>query len=184
MDFIKNKYTRWYYEIIEKAKIRICEDVTEKHHILPKSLGGSDTPENLVALTCKEHFICHWLLTKMTVSKEKVKMVFALRMMMNKSKKSNRILTSAQYTIARKANKGIKVPDEINLKKTNKSKLGQKDSYETKMKKSLAANLHGKRRSWYNDSLRDYLIYPWQVTPDLNKGRIFNRYNPRGINGI
>ena len=30
----------------------------EKHHIQPKSLGGSNKKENLVRLTAREHFIC------------------------------------------------------------------------------------------------------------------------------
>lgn len=37
----------------------------EQHHILPRSLNGANTKNNLVLLTGKEHFICHWLLVKM-----------------------------------------------------------------------------------------------------------------------
>lgn len=37
----------------------------EKHHILPKSLGGTDDEDNLVLLTSREHFLCHYLLVKM-----------------------------------------------------------------------------------------------------------------------
>ena len=35
----------------------------EKHHILPKCLGGNNDKENLVLLTAKEHYVCHKLLT-------------------------------------------------------------------------------------------------------------------------
>lgn len=38
---------------------------TEKHHIVPKCLGGSDDRENLIRLTAREHFIAHRLLAKM-----------------------------------------------------------------------------------------------------------------------
>jgi hypothetical protein len=34
----------------------------EKHHIVPKSLGGSNSPRNLILLTAKEHYIAHLLL--------------------------------------------------------------------------------------------------------------------------
>lgn len=34
----------------------------ESHHIIPKSLGGSDDNSNLVLLTAKEHYIAHLLL--------------------------------------------------------------------------------------------------------------------------
>lgn len=36
----------------------------ENHHIIPRSLNGSNSSENLVLLTAREHFICHWLLVK------------------------------------------------------------------------------------------------------------------------
>jgi len=37
----------------------------EQHHIVPKCCGGSNTSENLIYLTLREHFICHGLLAKM-----------------------------------------------------------------------------------------------------------------------
>jgi len=61
-----NKYSRWYKNITESARNRVSDSYTEKHHILPWSLGGDNSADNLVALTAREHFICHWLLTKMT----------------------------------------------------------------------------------------------------------------------
>jgi hypothetical protein len=76
-----NKYTRWYNQIVERARCRITEEYTESHHIIPESLGGTDDIHNLVELTAREHFICHWLLTKMTTGKDYHKMLNALRMM-------------------------------------------------------------------------------------------------------
>jgi hypothetical protein len=76
-----NKYTRWYNQIISNAQNRIVEGYTERHHIQPRSLGGADTPDNLVNLTAREHFVCHWLLTKMTTGEARYKMLNALRMM-------------------------------------------------------------------------------------------------------
>lgn len=58
-------YKKIYQNIIDKRKLETPESYTETHHILPKSLGGSDEPENLVKLTAREHFICHYLLAKM-----------------------------------------------------------------------------------------------------------------------
>ena len=78
---IMDKYTRWYNHIVERARYRIIEDYTETHHIKPRSLGGSDDIDNLVVLTAREHFICHWLLTKMTTGEDRYKMLNALRMM-------------------------------------------------------------------------------------------------------
>jgi NUMOD3 motif len=50
---------------MEKAKSRTLTDYTERHHILPKCLGGSNKKENLVDLTAREHFIAHLLLAKL-----------------------------------------------------------------------------------------------------------------------
>ena len=40
--YLQNKYTKCYYNIIDRAKSRDLskETYTEKHHIIPKSLGG------------------------------------------------------------------------------------------------------------------------------------------------
>jgi hypothetical protein len=66
-------YKKVYYQIINKAKERNItkeeykekEIYVENHHILPKSLGGDDSEDNLVLLTAREHFMCHYLLAKM-----------------------------------------------------------------------------------------------------------------------
>jgi hypothetical protein len=80
MIFIDNKYTTTYYSIISNAKSRVLENTyTEKHHIIPKSLGGDNSDANLVTLTAREHFICHRLLTKMLSDKNDLnKMIYAL----------------------------------------------------------------------------------------------------------
>ena len=58
-------YQKIYDNIIERAKTRVLEGYKERHHIVPKCMGGSDDVENLVELTAREHFICHKLLVEM-----------------------------------------------------------------------------------------------------------------------
>lgn len=54
-----------YLKIVEFAKInQKSVGHTEKHHILPRSMGGNDSQDNLIFLTARQHFICHWLLWK------------------------------------------------------------------------------------------------------------------------
>lgn len=77
MIFIDNKYTKTYYKIIERSKNRTVQGYTEKHHIIPKALGGTNLPTNLVILTAREHYICHVLLVKMTTGLNKKKMIYA-----------------------------------------------------------------------------------------------------------
>jgi hypothetical protein len=89
-----NKYTKWYNQITDRARNRIVEGYTEKHHILPRSLGGTDDAFNLVDLTAREHFVCHWLLTKMYTGQAKSKMINALWMMQSKNEYQNRYQTN------------------------------------------------------------------------------------------
>lgn len=79
--FIKNKYTTYYYQIVENASNRLIDGYTEEHHIIPQSMGGSNNKDNLVRLTGREHFVCHLLLTKMLDGPLKHKAVKAAKMM-------------------------------------------------------------------------------------------------------
>jgi len=107
MIFIHNKYTNWYNSIISNANARICSPATytERHHIIPKSLGGDNSPENLVKLTAREHFICHLLLTKMTTGRMRHKMSKALTMIMSirrVGERKNYVINSRWYEHSKK----------------------------------------------------------------------------------
>lgn len=78
---IMNKYQIWYQNITTRARNRKLDCYVETHHIIPRSLGGTDDANNLVDLTAREHFVCHWLLVKMNSGEDRAKMVYALRMM-------------------------------------------------------------------------------------------------------
>ena len=59
-------YERIYKEFIadRRSKEAGLTGYTEKHHILPRSLKGSDEPENLIRLTAGDHYFAHLLLAK------------------------------------------------------------------------------------------------------------------------
>lgn len=88
-----NKYSKLYYNITSNAKQRITEGYTETHHIIPQSLGGSNSKDNLVELNAREHFICHWLLIKMTEGDDRSKMLYALKGMKAENKYQQRYQT-------------------------------------------------------------------------------------------
>lgn len=81
------------------------EEYGEKHHIIPKCLGGSNKKSNLVKLTAREHFICHALLAEMYEegSNEWHRMNLAFMMMKRTSKHNNkRYFNSRLYEYKRK----------------------------------------------------------------------------------
>lgn len=99
--FENNKYTAWYFSIIEKAKNRIeYTGYTEKHHIIPKSLGGNNAATNLVVLTAKEHYIAHHLLTKMVISTDDVGKMWSAYFLMHIGH-DNRIVYPRNYALAK-----------------------------------------------------------------------------------
>ena len=137
-------YSKVYYNIIEQAKSRPLPPIVEVHHIIPKSLGGSNKKENLVKLTPKEHFVCHLLLTKMYSGKDRQKMVYAIWAIMNlcnnhqhRKKVKGRIYESmkiefvkAQKSIIGSAryNTGKKRPDRTSASFTNEWKANISDA--------------------------------------------------------
>ena len=75
-------YQKIYDQIIDRARERELNGYRERHHILPRCMGGDDSPENLVELTAREHFLCHWLLTKIhPTGKNHFKAVHAFSLM-------------------------------------------------------------------------------------------------------
>ena len=99
-------YRKIYADIIRRAKERPKPNgYTEKHHIVPKSLGGSNEKSNIAILTAREHFLCHWLLVKMYEigTEERKKMLcafFFMRTEPNKTKR--RFVSSRAYESYRK----------------------------------------------------------------------------------
>ena len=138
--FINNKYKSWYDSIIQKAKVRNLSGYKEKHHILPRCLGGKDTKTNLVKLTAREHFIVHMLLCKFTKGQARIKMLYAFNFM----------------SVVRNKNKDYKINPKIAQKlrleffsnkpkhtfesklKMSRSRIGMKLSKETRKKVGLA----------------------------------------------
>jgi len=95
--FVNNKYLKIYMDIVNRGKSDRSLDYKEIHHIIPSSIGGANSKENLTTLTAKEHYIAHRLLTKITTGADKQKMFFAFWRMSNQGN-----LTPSKYETIRK----------------------------------------------------------------------------------
>jgi hypothetical protein len=58
-------YVAHYNRLIERARTRELAGYCERHHVIPRCMGGSDDPANIVRLTPEEHYVAHQLLVKM-----------------------------------------------------------------------------------------------------------------------
>lgn len=77
-------YQKIYDNLMKKRIENPPTEKFERHHIVPKSLGGSNKKENIVKLTYREHFIAHLLLCKIYKPKggmDYARMLFAFNRM-------------------------------------------------------------------------------------------------------
>lgn len=66
-------YEKIYESIITRAKTRSFPNCyTEKHHIIPRCMGGGDEESNLAILTPEEHYVAHQLLVKIHPTNRKL----------------------------------------------------------------------------------------------------------------
>lgn len=97
-------YKKIYDDLIESRSKMEREVYTEKHHILPRSWGGSDNKENLVRLTGKEHWIAHLLLSKIATGQNKYKAFQSVlqmgRIITEDKRKTSRLYERARIEIA------------------------------------------------------------------------------------
>jgi hypothetical protein len=94
-------YKKIYDALVNKAKKLNRKKskgvLFEKHHIVPKSLGGSNDKSNLVLLTPKEHYMCHRLLVEIyRKTSQEHKMYYAMWCMVNGLGNQKRYATSSR----------------------------------------------------------------------------------------
>jgi hypothetical protein len=187
-------YTKIYTQIIDRAKIRAIIGYSEKHHIIPKCMGGNNDNENLVKLTAKEHFICHKLLCKMYPDNSKLK--YAVWAMCRQRKTNTRSynISSREYDFLRTEafKNGLSIEIRQKMSNSKKGKPGRPHSNLTKNKLREYAKIQFQdgmsveTKQKISNTLKSKHIVPWnkglQTTLESKekiskklKGRISNR---------
>jgi hypothetical protein len=129
------EYAKIYNQIVERAKNRVLEGYKEKHHIIPKCLGGSNDKNNLVELTAREHFLCHMLLCEIYPNNKNLWYALFL-MSINKNKKEHQ-----KYKVSSREYERIKFEWNKHSKKRKKPEgFGDKIKSEERNKKIGLAN--------------------------------------------
>lgn len=127
-EILENKYSRIYFEFIQDRKHQKFskDSYTEIHHIIPRSVGGTDDVDNLIKLYPRDHFFAHLLLSKMFVGINAIKMSYALKCMKDLTVGNKRyVINSREYALIKSINKKIfqKIGQEFSDEKALQSEL-------------------------------------------------------------
>lgn len=121
-------YSKVYNLLCERGqKTRNCSEYVERHHIIPKCMGGDDSIHNITTLTYREHYIAHLLLTKIYPEHRGVN--YALLCMIRKQPTGERIYNSRIFeTVKRKFSKFKRLYCTIqNPGKTDNARIAAKN---------------------------------------------------------
>jgi hypothetical protein len=172
-----NKYKKWYDQITQNGKTS-KEPGDERHHIVPRSLNGADDLSNIAFISPREHFICHWLLTKIyPTGEEHWKMINAFRMMRAENPNQHRYstkITSRVYENLKKeysALQSIRVSGENNpmhgdkFYRSEEGKQRQKDAItgesngakQDSARQKISNSKLGRKRAPFTDEWRSNL---------------------------
>lgn len=161
-------YEKNYYDYINYVKdlnrFKGDGNYYEKHHIKPRSLGGSDSKENLVLLTAREHFLAHYLLCKFTEGEDKKKMVWAF----------HRLCYSDSSRHVRKENKFKMNSRFYEYLRKEFVKIFESENW----KKSCSER--SKDRVWINDGKNSKMVKDFELDKFLKEGWAKGRLYIRG----
>ena len=150
-------YRLIYSNLIFKALARANnEGYFERHHIVPKSLGGIDDKANLVKLTAREHFIAHCLLAKIYGETQ----WSAVILMKGEpvTGKYNRYINSRLYEIAKK---------KCAIETSKQFKCNTYGSaHKGKPRPDISAALKGRKRPEHSEKLKG------RKRPDVSKRQL------------
>lgn len=125
-------YQNIYNNLIIKAKNREVSEYTEKHHIIPRCMGGDNSKSNLVKLTPEEHYLAHQLLVK--IYPNDIKLIFAASAM-TFDRQGKRYNNKMYGWIRRK----LSIASSENNKGKESAFKGRKHTEESKAKMSKAS---------------------------------------------
>jgi len=149
---VNNLYLNRYNRLINHYKNTMVDGFYEKHHIIPKCLGGRNDENNLVLLPTRVHFIAHALLHKSYPKEPKLAQAFGMMVASNKYHKGRKY-HSRLYEMSKLARsnamKGVPRPEwvkeKLRVPKTNKDNYKKPKSQEHS--KNISKSLTGKKKT-------------------------------------
>jgi len=190
-------YKKIYDSLCQIGKILREEySYTERHHIIPKCMGGDDSVENFTILTAKEHYLAHYLLVK--IYPKNTKLLYAFGMMKNFNGNQSRNFSSnaynkmkLSYSLAMKLNnpmknkeivfKSIKSREDRYLNgELNRRKLSEQEKINISNRMlgdknptnrfpenhNFKNNSYVKGKLCYNNGIKNKYFYPSDIIPE------------------
>lgn len=138
-------YQKIYDNLISKAKKRSPETGIsyEKHHIVPRCMGGSNLSDNIAIMTPEEHYVAHQLLVKLYPSDRRL--IKAANRMTTGKRRNNKLYgwLRRRHTLAMTGENNSfygKTHSIESLEKISAANIGKVTSIETRLKMSASAN--------------------------------------------
>jgi hypothetical protein len=144
-------YHNRYLKFIDALKNQSIDGYSEKHHIVPRSMGGGDEPSNIIVLTLRQHYVAHWMLWKVYGGKMAVAFDYmngikkygyrltgrTIKLLSEdvSKRRSERPVSDATKDKQRQAKLGRKLSAE-HIEKVRQASIGRTYSEETKRKVS------------------------------------------------
>jgi len=154
-------YAKLYKSLIETRRSKgIPQGYKEVHHIVPRSFGGTDEPNNLVAFTAREHFIAHRILAKIYPNSGMVHAVYKMAC-------SN--LTMQRYRVTGRVYEQLRIAHAHRVSTDEVAKM--KKSLAAKGKKQSAEHIKARTESrkqngpWLSDETKEKI-------GQSNKGKV------------
>jgi len=135
-------HARVYDTLMVRAKVRQIEGYTERHHILPRCMGGANTRENIVRLTAREHVIAHKLLVRMHPGNIKL---WAAVMLMGRVQMPKARATAREREEFARLRREFRYTDEAKAKMSESAKKRGRNSPKTEFLKGLEPWNKGKK---------------------------------------
>ena len=184
-------YTRIYNQIIERAQTRKLEGYVEKHHIVPKCIGGLDIKENIVELTAREHFLCHMLLCEIYPQENKLKhALFLMAIGKQKVKEKTYVIGSRVYERLKEEYSAMlagKKQSQDTKNKKSKSMLGVWDGKTKEEMSEIGQKIWDTRRKNGNDKIQpehaekiSQSLKGRKITWDRKRNKTITQYDSDG----
>ena len=128
----ENTYKEFIQNILDtRGRFACGDEYYERHHIIPKCMGGTDKEDNLIDLFAREHFVAHRLLALENTNNDKLVYAWWCMAFM----KSN---TQLRYELTPEEYEEVKIALSESMKGENHHLYGKHHTEETRKKMSEA----------------------------------------------